>query len=158
MRPDADALFAFAGKKKKVPFDFVLDELEAVGPWTRPFFGCTGVYVDDKIMFVLRQKGDQDDGIWVGTTSEHHASLRREMPALRSIAIFGKGETGWQVIPADADDFEEEALHACALVRAGDARIGKVPKRRAAKRPAEAKRPPAPAAPKRSKAKKGARG
>jgi hypothetical protein len=34
------------------------------------------------------------------------------------------------VLPLDADDFEESVLRACALVRAGDARIGKVPKAR----------------------------
>jgi hypothetical protein len=35
--------------------------------------------------------------------------------------------TGWQVLPADAEDFEQAALHACELVLAGDPRIGKVP-------------------------------
>jgi len=34
------------------------------------------------------------------------------------------------VLPADAPDFERAALRACALIVAGDARIGKVPKRR----------------------------
>jgi hypothetical protein len=37
--------------------------------------------------------------------------------------------TGWQVLPADAPDFEEGALRACELVVARDPRIGKVPKR-----------------------------
>jgi hypothetical protein len=32
--------------------------------------------------------------------------------------------TGWQVLPVDAADFEEAALHARDLVLAGDARIG----------------------------------
>jgi hypothetical protein len=53
---------------------------------------------------------------------------------MRSIAVFGKEVTGWQVLPADAPDFEEAALHACELVIARDLRIGKVPKpRRSAK-------------------------
>jgi hypothetical protein len=40
------------------------------------------------------------------------------------------GVTGWQILPVEADDFEESVLRVCALVRAGDVRIGKVPKPR----------------------------
>jgi hypothetical protein len=43
---------------------------------------------------------------------------------MRSIQVFGKMVTGWQVLPADAKDFEEAALRACELVLAGDPRIG----------------------------------
>lgn len=123
------------GAKSKVPFAFVLDELEPLGPVTRPMFGCTAVYVGEKIVLVLREKGAEDDGVWIATTEEHHASLRKDFPRMRSIAVLGGGgTTGWQLLPADADDFEDAALRACALVRAGDARIGKVPKRKSAKR------------------------
>jgi len=45
-----------------------------------------------------------------------------------------KKVTSWQVLPADAQDFEEAALRACELVLVGDSRIGKVPgARRASK-------------------------
>lgn len=121
---DPDALFAPA-KPRTVPFEFVLEELADLEPWTRPMFGCTAVYVEQRIVFVLRSgKKDDDNGVWVATTKEHHGSLRRELPNLRSITVFGVGETGWQVLPLEADDFEESVLRACALVRAGDARIG----------------------------------
>jgi hypothetical protein len=134
LRRDPDALFAARKKKTKVPFDFVLDELADLGPWTRPMFGCTAVYVEEKILFVLRDKNDQDTGVWIATTKEHHASLRRELPNMRSIKVLGAGETGWQVLPANADDFEESVLRACALVLAGDPRLGKVPASRNKKR------------------------
>jgi hypothetical protein len=49
---------------------------------------------------------------------------------MRSIQVLGKKVTGWQVLPADADDFEEAALRASELVLAGDPRIGKIPKGR----------------------------
>ena len=49
---------------------------------------------------------------------------------MRSIKVFGKPVTGWQVLPASATDFEEAALHACELVIARDPRIGKVPKKK----------------------------
>ncbi len=138
-RRDPDALFAAREPRKKLPFDFVLREIEALGPFTRPMFGCHAVYVDDRIVFMLRDKRRPraDDGVWVATTREHHASLRRELPGLRSITVLaGGGVTGWQVLPAESEDFEESVLRACELVRRGDPRIGKVPasRRRAARR------------------------
>jgi hypothetical protein len=65
--------------------------------------------------------------VWLATTNDHHDSLRREFPNMRSIQVLGKPDTGWQVLPADAADFEAAAQRACDLVLAGDARIGKVP-------------------------------
>jgi hypothetical protein len=53
---------------------------------------------------------------------------------MRSIQVFGKKVTGWQVLPAEAKDFEEAAMCACELVLAGDPRIGKVPGARRASR------------------------
>ena len=72
-------------------------------------------------------KNTADNGVWLATTEEHHESLCREFPNMRSITVLGKAVTGWQVLPADAPDFEEAALHACELIVAGDPRIGKVP-------------------------------
>ena len=95
-------------------------------------FGCLAVYVGNKIVLILRDKRepDADNGVWLATTEEHHESLRREFPNMRSIQVFRKKVTGWQVLPADAPDFEEAALRACELVAARDPRIGKVPKLR----------------------------
>ncbi|WP_437608297.1 hypothetical protein WMF20_46975 [Sorangium sp. So ce834] len=124
----ADEVFA-ARRRKPVPHEFVLEALAPLGPETRPMFGCVAVYVEDKIVFALRDKPAplQDNGVWLATTEEHHAALRAEFPNMRSIAVLGRAVTGWQVLPADAPDFEEAALRACALIRAGDPRIGKVP-------------------------------
>jgi len=92
-------------------------------------FGCLAVYVGEKIVLFLRDKATNpaDNGVWLATTAEHHDSLRRDFPSMRSIGLLDKRITGWQVIPADAFDFEEAALRACELVVAGDPRIGKVP-------------------------------
>ncbi len=120
----------FAVKRRKpVPYEFVLDAIAPLSPETRSMFGCLAVYVEDKIVLILREKRDvtEDNGVWLATTEEHHQSLRREFPNMRSIQVFGKEVTGWQVLPADAPDFEEAALRACDLVLAGDPRIGKVP-------------------------------
>lgn len=103
-------------------------------------FGCHAVYVDDKIILVLRQKGKpaQDDGIWVATTKEHHESLKNDLPSLRSISVFGPGPTGWQNIPLELGNFESEAERLCELILKRDPRIGKVP---AAKKKRETRRP-----------------
>ena len=94
-------------------------------------FGSLAVYVRDTIVMILRdRKDDPNNGVWLATTEEHHRSLRREFPSMRSLSFPGQDVTGWQVLPADADDFEEATLHACELVLNGDPRIGKVPKPR----------------------------
>ena len=115
--------------RKTVPHAFVLDALTPVSPETRPMFGCLAVYVGNQIIFFLRDKRDKtaDNGVWLATTEKHHASLRREFPNMRSIRLWRKKVTHWQVLPADAPDFEEAALRACDLVLARDPRIGKVP-------------------------------
>jgi hypothetical protein len=123
----------FAAKPKKAgPHEFVLEALTAVSPVTRPLFGCLAVYVGDKIVLALRDRPTKqaDNGVWLATTKEHHESLRRELPNMRSIRVLGKDVTGWQILPAEAPDFERTALHACELILAGDPRIGKVPKPR----------------------------
>lgn len=133
-RPDA---FLPGKHRKPVPQQFVLDAIAALSPVTRPMFGCLAVYVGEKIVYVLRDKREDatgDNGVWLATTQEHHESLRREFPNMRSIRVLGKDVTGWQLLPADAPDFEEAALRVCELILAGDARIGKIPKRQASTR------------------------
>jgi hypothetical protein len=126
--PLDDTLFAVK-QRKAVPHEFVLDAIAPLSPRTRPMFGCLAVYVKEKIVLVLRDKlkNTADNGVWLATTEEHHESLRREFPKMRSIKVLGKAVTAWQVLPADAPDFEEAALRACELIAAGDPRIGKVP-------------------------------
>lgn len=131
--------------RKPIPFVFVLDELENLHPVVRPMFGCHAIYMGEKIMLILRDKESeaQDNGVWIATMAEHHESLRKEFPSMRSIQLLGKGETNWQVLPSSAPDFEESAMHACQLVRSGDERIGKIPKsRRKTKRSVRTNRAP----------------
>jgi hypothetical protein len=95
-------------------------------------FGCVAVYVEDKIVLILRDRHDSlaDNGVWLATTAAHHESLQREFASMRSIQLFGTKTTHWQVLPDDAPDFEAAALRACGLIIARDPRIGKVPKTR----------------------------
>lgn len=133
--PFDDAILT-ATREKTVPHGFVLEEIASLSPVTRPMFGCLGVYVGEKIVLILRDKRQAcaDNGIWLATKAEHHASLRRDFPGMRSIRVLGKEPTQWQILPADDPDFEAAAMRACRLILAGDPRIGKVPKARASRR------------------------
>jgi hypothetical protein len=124
-------------RRTPIPHAFVLEALDPASPETRAMFGCLAVYVRDKIVLVLRDRRDQrqDNGVWLATTEEHHQSLRRDFPNMRSIGVLGKDVTGWQVLPADAADFEEAVLRACEFVLARDPRIGKVPGARRSRGP-----------------------
>ena len=86
-----DPLFAVK-QRKVIPHEFVLEAIAALSPRTRPMFGCLAVYVEDKIVLILRDMRDQtvDNGVWLATTKEHHESLRREFPNMRSIRYSGR--------------------------------------------------------------------
>ncbi len=131
-----DSALLAARRERPAPHEFVLDAIASLSPVTRPMFGCLAVYVEEKIVLILRDKpsANADNGVWLATTKEHHESLRREFPSMRSIGVLGKKVTGWQLLPADAPEFEEMALRACDLILGGDARIGKVPKRKTVER------------------------
>jgi hypothetical protein len=129
--PPDDRLFSVK-QRRAVPYEFVLDAMAELPIETRSMFGCLAVYLEDKIVLMLRDRRKEaaDNGVWLATTEQHHESLRREFPNMRSIQLFGEKVTGWQVLPADTADFEEAALRACELIVAKDPRIGKLPKAR----------------------------
>src|SRR6185437_9271051 len=86
--------------KRPIPFAFALEALAEADPSTRPMFGCTAVYVGERIVMILRERNSspEDNGVWLATTTQHHASLRREFPSLRSIrggrAVGTAGQVG----------------------------------------------------------------
>ncbi|HET6992123.1 MAG TPA: hypothetical protein VFJ43_12395 [Bacteroidia bacterium] len=117
---------------RKIPFPFIIDLLVPVNIVIKPMFGCHAIYVREKIMIILHQRDDHKDanGVWIMTSKEHHASLKKEFPSLKSVYILsdGKKETGTQMIHVDADDFESSAIRICELILKGDPRIGRIPK------------------------------
>jgi hypothetical protein len=127
----------------KTKFPFIIEELEnsRLSPrfQVRAMFGSHAVYIDDKIVFILRKKGDaktiRDDGMWVASLPEHNVSLLRDFPELRPIELFQdrgrRGFTGWLILPDSEARFEENAMAICQLVINEDPRIGKLPKERA---------------------------
>lgn len=119
-----------AKEKKSIPFSFAIENLFSREPIVKQMFGCHSIYIDKKIVLALRDKNDEDSGVWIGTSKEHHASLKTEFPSMRSIKLFGPGTSGWQIIPKDADDFEMSVNHLCDLILKNDPRIGNIPKLR----------------------------
>src|SRR5260370_41397568 len=98
----------FAVKQRKpVPHEFVLDTIAPLSPRTHSMFSFLAIYVEDKIVLILRDKLDHtaDNGVWLATTNEHHQSLRQEFPNMRSIQVLGKKVTGWPVPPSHAEEF-----------------------------------------------------
>ncbi len=122
--------------KSKIPFEFVLEELDRIHPRVKPMFGCYAIYVGEKLVLILRQRNDfiDDNGVWLAALREHHSSLKKEFPCLRSVRLLGSSETVWQNIPVDEDDFEELVLKACRFILKGDVRIGKIPKQKKKKK------------------------
>jgi len=115
-------------KQKSLPFDFVLEQLQQLHPLVKPMFGCHAIYIGEEMMLVLRKKKniDSDNGVWLASAKDHHKELKKILPSLRSISIFGTGESGWQIIPEDSDHFEEEVRAVCDLILKRDPRIGKI--------------------------------
>ena len=112
-----------------VPFQFAIDYLYALNPIVKPMFGCHAVYIGNKIVLILRNKKDEklDNGVWIATTLEHHQSLKKDFPGMRSISVLGSSVTGWQLLPLEADDFESSVIKACDFILKNDVRIGKIP-------------------------------
>lgn len=118
-------------KPNPVAFDFVLEHLHSLDPIVKPMFGCHAVYVENKIVLIVRKRETNKDanGVWIATSRNYHQSLKMDFPSLHSIPLLGS-ESNWQMIHEDADDFEESVIRACDLILKRDERIGRVPKQK----------------------------
>jgi hypothetical protein len=120
-------------QRREIPYEFVLERLEMLGLTTKPMFGSHGVYLDERVLFILRRKGDVDDGVWLAFEPEHEPALKALLPGLSKIQRLGNVRA-WRKLAANSPSFEDDVLRVCALVLAGDTRIGKLPDRLKAKR------------------------
>ncbi|MBY0384919.1 TfoX/Sxy family protein [bacterium] len=119
--------------RKKIPFDFVIEELAELDPIIKPMFGCYAVYIEEKIVMILREKKDKtkrDDGVWLATQIENHKELIELFPSMRSIELFGTPPTAWQTLSVTSKDFEDSVLRACQLILEGSPLIGRIPKKK----------------------------
>ena len=129
-------MLVYDGQTVALAYPFVLEELQSLMSPDRlrvkAMFGSHAVYVDERIVFILRSKGTRDDGVWVALSNPAHAAgMRKAYPALRGIEMFAeRAFTDWLNLPSSDPGFEELALEFCGLVGKRDSRIGKVPKGR----------------------------
>ncbi len=123
-------------QRKRVPFPFVIDELESLRPTVRTVFGFTHVYLDDKLLFSLRDSPTQpgSNGMWLYTTTEHADGLAREFTDLPRRQIWRSGKKAWIVLASRLPEFEEYAFKACELILGRDQRIGRLTRSLAAAR------------------------
>ena len=117
--------------KRQAPFPFVLEELVSIRPTVKRMFGFTHVYLDDKLLFSLRDSINKpgSNGMWLYTTAEHIESLGREFPQLSRRYLWLSGRNAWVILASKLEGFEEYAFKACDLILRGDPRIGKVSRR-----------------------------
>ena len=122
-------------KRRSPPYPFIIEALTPLEPEVRPMFSGFAVYVDEKIVLMLRdsQKHPEDNGAWLvfsETADLGDPGIRRDFPSIRLIGLLGGKIGHWRLIPADSPTFESEALHACELLLKHDARLGRVPESR----------------------------
>jgi hypothetical protein len=122
--------------KKKVPFAFALEEIDAVSPVIKSMFGGVIVYIGEKMALFLYdgEKLPGLNGVSLATTPEHYQSLALEFSSTRDAEPQKIGEHPWLHIPAEAVDFEEQVLNACELILNGDPRIGRTPDEKKARK------------------------
>ena len=128
LRSRAGARTDTLSAKRQVPFPFVIEELIALRPTIKRMFGFTYVYLEDKLLFVLRDSVKQPatNGMWVYTTTEQLESLAKEFPQLPRRQLWRSGKNAWVVLASRLEGFEEYACRACELILNGDRRIGRV--------------------------------
>src|SRR6266850_3765157 len=97
--------------KREDPFPFVLEELISIRPTIKRMFGFTSVYLDEKLLFSLRDsvKHPGSNGMWLYTTTEHVESLAREFPQLPKRQLWRSGKNAWVVLASRLEYFEEYA-------------------------------------------------
>jgi hypothetical protein len=124
------------GVKKKIPFAFAIEELDALSPVIKPMFGGCIVYIGEKMTLFLcdREKLPGFKGVLLATTPEDYRSLAREFSSTRDMGAQKIGKHPWLHIPAEAADFEEQVLKACELILKGDQRIGRTPEEKKARK------------------------
>jgi len=121
--------------KRQAPFPFVLEELVSIRPTVKQMFGFTHVYLDDKLLFSLRDSINKpgSNGMWLYTTAEHIESRGREFPQLSRRYLWRSGRNAWVILASKLEGFEEYAFKACDLILRGDPRIGRVSRGRIAR-------------------------
>ena len=111
----------------ELPFGFVLKELHPFRPQVRKLFGCYALMKDKKILLLLRDREvhPEFNGVFVATQPAFFEDMQAEIHTSRMEFDLDGAEKTWIFISEDLNDFEEKVKKACAMIKAGDERIGK---------------------------------
>jgi len=114
--------------RRRIPYQFVLDELEPIRPRIKSAFGVTYAYLRTKLLLGLRYSTKQTNcnGVWVFTHTEHIQGLRQDFPLLRGNYFWKSGPNGWMILAEKTESFEEYAFKVCEMILQGDQRIGRL--------------------------------
>ena len=132
-RAKTDVLAHSAKSPRKIAYDFVLDALSELGPTTRAMFGSTGVYLGERVVFILRKKGDPDDGVWVAFDEDRTSDATAALPNLQAIQRLPNVRC-WRKLAESHPEFEDDVLEACRLAGDPDGPLGKIPVRQKSKK------------------------
>ena len=107
-----------------MPHAFILDGLFPLEVRVKKMFGNYAIYVEDKIFLATRHHIHKpiDNGIWIGTSHQHHESLKKEFPSITNLRLYNIKK--WLLLPEESDTFESTALHICDAIKSGDPRFG----------------------------------
>lgn len=113
---------------KPMPFDFLLQYLPR-NTMVKPAIGMFYLYYNGKIVLIARQtvKNPQHNGLWIATDREHHAGLKRELPAVGDF-VFDEGTevtSNWLHLKETHADFATTAITLCEMISNRDPRIGR---------------------------------
>ncbi len=111
----------------KVPFDFVLRYLYPVRPQIKKMLGCYGLFVNKKLLLLLRDRANQPEfnGIFVATQPEFFDALQNQIHISNmNFNLDGVPHT-WIFLSEDLEDFDEKVKKTCEMIKVGDERIGK---------------------------------
>lgn len=111
----------------KVPYDFVLRYLYPVRPQIKKMIGCYGLFVNKKLLLLLRERQNQPEfnGIFLATQPRFFDTLQNEIHVSNMNFDIDGDPHSWIFLSEDLADFDDKVKKACELIKAGDERIGK---------------------------------
>jgi hypothetical protein len=98
-----------------------------VRPQIKKMLGCYGLFSDQKLVLLLRDRENQPEynGVYVATQPGFFDELQNEIHVSQmNVDLDGTPHT-WIFLSEDLPDFEVKLKKTCELIKAGDARIGK---------------------------------
>jgi hypothetical protein len=110
-----------------LPYTFVLSALRPVKPQIKKMLGGYGLYHQNKLYLFLRDSltSPEFNGVFVAVLPEFFEEMQKEIHTSRMEFDLDGSKNSWIFISEDLPDFEQKVEHACQLIKAHDARLGK---------------------------------